>query len=250
MSKSYDIDSFLKDLDSGKLSTKPSTKSNSHSVVDVNKTNFCKPSSNASTHPKTSTSTASSSNVDEFLAKLGSSSSSSSSFVSYSSSVSSTSKHPISNSTTSESRNKEQNSKCLKVFLGDESITRGLYRVSSGVSACDSLHCTKCDLKVVTLHNLAWKKNAQYIDFRNANTKFSSLLPLTIPRPGTTAYCCQCTWRSVSHLAGVNEPLQKYQDREGGWGNSNDGSATVHIHSNDSSSSLSAEAPHWVCTGH
>ena len=172
MSKSFDVDSFLQDLDSGKLGSQQS-----HSNSASKSQSFHTHPQPASYEPSRHRSPAIMSHetdVDAFLASLDQ-------------------PLPISTRSQVHTRQLQQPSlstgqtrfvKCLKVMVGGEKTQKGVNRLISGQLACNNLHCTNCDFHVIMLPNVAWLPSAQYIDFRNANTKIESLYQLTMHRPG------------------------------------------------------------------
>ena len=172
MSKSFDVDSFLQDLDSGKLGSQQSrTYSASKSQ------SFHAHPQQPSYEPPRRRSPALVSrekDVDAFLASLDQQSS-----IPTRSQV-----HPRQLQQPTLTTGQSRFVKCLKVMLGGENIQKGVNRLITGQSACNNLHCTNCDFHVIMLPNVAWLPSARYIDFRNANTKTDSLYQLTIPRPG------------------------------------------------------------------
>ena len=65
--------------------------------------------------------------------------------------------------------------------------------------ACDSLRCTSCDFDVISFDGVAWDESgAEYMFFRNNYPSESKMQPLMVPTRGSRAYCCQCSWRSLS----------------------------------------------------
>lgn len=191
MSQKFDVDSFLRDLESDEKPAQKSTSKSTSSKATVKTSNSSSLSPKSTAYQISSTyrslspqSTSKHNNIDQFIADLENSSSSKKdnrSGPSHSISPSPTSPAPASSSKSSTS---SASSHCYKILLGAEGTPRGIYRSTSTPSACDCLHCTQCDFKVVVIRNVAWNKSAQYIDFRNANTKITSLYPMTFSRPG------------------------------------------------------------------
>nr|XP_032830350.1 protein C8orf37 homolog isoform X2 [Petromyzon marinus] len=68
---------------------------------------------------------------------------------------------------------------------------------SSASRACDRLHCTVCDFRVVTFDNMEWHHSCDYLFFRNNMPDVEKLRARLVRRLGTRAYACQCSWRSV-----------------------------------------------------
>eukprot|EP01028_Stygiella_incarcerata_P006368 TRINITY_DN259_c1_g3_i1.p1 TRINITY_DN259_c1_g3~~TRINITY_DN259_c1_g3_i1.p1 ORF type:complete len:274 (-),score=70.92 TRINITY_DN259_c1_g3_i1:63-803(-) len=69
---------------------------------------------------------------------------------------------------------------------------------SSLETACDNIRCTKCDLEVIRFPGHAWNKKAKYLFFRTNYPDARKLSSLLDVRPSSTAYCCQCSWISVT----------------------------------------------------
>ncbi|KAK2957697.1 putative protein C8orf37 [Blattamonas nauphoetae] len=126
------------------------------------------------------------------------------------------------------------NPHCQPTLIGGESIPFGWNLITDTEKRCNNLHCTHCDLNVVTFPNSCWKKDLSYITFRNANTNPTILKTHIIEKSGTCAYCCQCTWRSVKNTASVSSSLVSYEDMGGGYGSFNGMSEQLH----------------WICLGH
>jgi hypothetical protein len=93
--------------------------------------------------------------------------------------------------------------KCYPTYLSGNA--RGGYCSSSAnVSACDKLRCTRCDLPVKRFLNKIWKGEAEYLFFRNNFSRDDKLAEMMIEASGSSAYNCQCLWRSVAEHLSVN----------------------------------------------
>ncbi|GAX78453.1 hypothetical protein CEUSTIGMA_g5893.t1 [Chlamydomonas eustigma] len=90
-------------------------------------------------------------------------------------------------------------SKCMGLMLGGTHRQRGRNGSSVGtVLCCDSLRCTKCDFKVIWFQGKVWDSGVDYLFFRNNFPTESKLAPMLLGMPDACAYCCQCTWQSIS----------------------------------------------------
>lgn len=61
----------------------------------------------------------------------------------------------------------------------------------------DGFQCTQCDFKVIRFQGFEWSSKAEYLFFRNYYGKPKKLKSRVIARPGYSAYCCQCAFKSV-----------------------------------------------------
>ena len=67
--------------------------------------------------------------------------------------------------------------------------------------ANDNLLCLKCMCRVVRFENVRWNEEvADYMFFRNYWPEPERLYPGFVEEPGSAAYCCQCSWVTVSKL--------------------------------------------------
>ncbi|KAH7831169.1 putative Retinal Maintenance [Monocercomonoides exilis] len=265
-----DVDDFIRSLESGNISSQPVKQRQPYDFSSF----LSKTSVSSSKQPATqktssfissSTKSAPSSDVDSFLASLenteiqssckpshtslasvsfpniysSKSSQSDSTHLSSGKTVDTTSSsHSISSATSCNDAvflKPGETQYCTDVILGSANAPRGINRLTTTPAACDKLRCTSCDFRVVGIPDRAWKKTTEYIDFRNANTKIEVLNSLTISRPGTVAYCCQCTWRSVRKTCSISEGVESYQDPFGGYGSGGLGDS---------------KQLRWVCGGH
>lgn len=98
---------------------------------------------------------------------------------------------------------KSNSSKCFPLYLGGTEILRGC---SDGCrkKACDKLRCTSCDFKVHSFRDNAWNQNADYLFFRNTTPDESKLQFRLMKSKGVVAYCCQCSWKSITDITAVS----------------------------------------------
>eukprot|EP00746_Dinoflagellata_sp_MGD_P166715 gnl/MRDRNA2_/MRDRNA2_96802_c0_seq1.p1 gnl/MRDRNA2_/MRDRNA2_96802_c0~~gnl/MRDRNA2_/MRDRNA2_96802_c0_seq1.p1 ORF type:complete len:659 (+),score=159.29 gnl/MRDRNA2_/MRDRNA2_96802_c0_seq1:128-2104(+) len=61
----------------------------------------------------------------------------------------------------------------------------------------DGFQCTQCDFKVIRFQGFEWSPKAEYLFFRNYYGKPKKLKSRVIAKPGHSAYCCQCAFKSV-----------------------------------------------------
>ncbi|KAF5831256.1 retinal maintenance-domain-containing protein [Dunaliella salina] len=88
--------------------------------------------------------------------------------------------------------------KCLGIYLGGTKQQHGRNGAVIGqLMCCDALRCTKCDLGVITFRDRAWKSDCDYLFFRNNYPTEAKLAAGQREEPGTCAYSCQCSWKSV-----------------------------------------------------
>ncbi|CAG0891802.1 unnamed protein product [Darwinula stevensoni] len=73
--------------------------------------------------------------------------------------------------------------------------------------ACDRLHCTGCDLKVLTFDDMRWDFGTDYLFLRNNYPAVGGKL---VPSSGSRAYGCQCSHRSVRGLQAQKEKSLKW----------------------------------------
>ncbi|KAJ1459850.1 C8orf37 protein, partial [Pelagophyceae sp. CCMP2097] len=91
---------------------------------------------------------------------------------------------------------------------------------------CDALRCTKCDFDVLQIPQRAWAADVNYLFLRNFSPDVSRLEAKLVVADASTAYCCQCAWRSCG---GGFVPLSA---------------------SGEALRSTGGEALRWVCKGH
>ncbi len=87
--------------------------------------------------------------------------------------------------------------KCFTIYLGPSNIPRGLHQ--SQTQCCKQLFCTTCDLQVLEFNNKEWiEPNCNYLFFRN-NYPTEQYLKVNLqPKQHSSAYCCQCSWVTVT----------------------------------------------------
>ena len=67
---------------------------------------------------------------------------------------------------------------------------------------CSALRCTRCDFCVVSFEHRRWVEGtADALFFRNAAPDAHRLAKGMAPAAGSVAYCCQCSWRTLSGAA-------------------------------------------------
>jgi hypothetical protein len=115
--------------------------------------------------------------------------------------------------------------KCMGMFIGGTGLQRGRNGSgAAGLMCCDNprcararvrllllagregspltphrtCRCTKCDFKVCWFPDKEWDSSVDYLFFRNNFPTVPKLSPMLHSRPGSTAYCCQCSWSSVT----------------------------------------------------
>ncbi|KAI9094028.1 retinal maintenance-domain-containing protein [Phlyctochytrium arcticum] len=95
-------------------------------------------------------------------------------------------------------------SKCAPVCIGGSRDERGL-SLGSIRRTCTQLRCSKCDFKCVAFPDASWTNKADYLFFRNHMPNTTKLQDMLVHSANVTAYCCQCTWKSIGELTSVNE---------------------------------------------
>lgn len=144
---------------------------------------------------------------------------------SYSSSNSST-------TTSSSSTSSSFSSKCYPVILTNsvEDKTKEFCRHS---------RCTACDFDVVIIQDSIWRDDSDYLFFRNNTPNVIKLKAQIISQKGSIAYCCQCSWQSVSrqplNLSSLSHPSS---------------SSDHHTVNDYQGSSSPLKHLQWVCAGH
>lgn len=95
--------------------------------------------------------------------------------------------------------------KCMGLWLGGTKYVRGRNGSAVGaITCCDSIRCTKCDFRVSYFSNKEWATDVDYLFFRNNFPTESKLAPKLLSKPGSCAYCCQCSWFSTVSEAKVD----------------------------------------------
>ncbi len=70
----------------------------------------------------------------------------------------------------------------------------------SGSKGCDKLRCLGCDFKVVPLPGYSWNNDVDYLFFRNNTPNLLKLKVKAKANPACNAYCCQCSWKTITAL--------------------------------------------------
>ena len=90
--------------------------------------------------------------------------------------------------------------KCIALYVNGPSGEFGL-STSTNKRACDRLHCTACDNRVVMFSDFRWKDgDCDYLHFRNNYPDLERLKGGMVRAKGHQAYCCQCSWLDVHEL--------------------------------------------------
>jgi len=77
--------------------------------------------------------------------------------------------------------------------------------VNSSKTYCDTLHCLKCDNKVIKFPDKQWVEDScDYLFFRNSYPNPDRLQRSWVDKTTCHAYCCQCNWVSILSLTEVN----------------------------------------------
>ncbi|XP_025114874.1 protein C8orf37-like [Pomacea canaliculata] len=103
----------------------------------------------------------------------------------------------------------ESSKKCYPVFLGGSADPTG-QGTSISHRTCDQLRCTACDFKVCMFDNLKWTHDTTYLFLRNNVPDFGKLKANLMPSKGSRAYCCQCSWRTMTTIVQLNDPDLKW----------------------------------------
>ncbi|PAA93379.1 hypothetical protein BOX15_Mlig005703g1 [Macrostomum lignano] len=89
--------------------------------------------------------------------------------------------------------------KCRSIFLaGPKEMEYGHCSLMQE-KACDNMHCMKCDFQVLLFRGQHWVSSVNYMFFRNFMPDRLNLSKKLSNSPQHTAYCCQCSWTSVSN---------------------------------------------------
>lgn len=114
--------------------------------------------------------------------------------------------------------NSSRGGKCSRVVLGGSSFARGIKCSAFSKSVCDSLRCIKCNFEAIQFSGKSWSSTVDYMFFRNNMPNKEKLSTQLVHRPGSVAYCCQCSWISVEDEIVLSAGL--------------------------------SDKPQWVCAGH
>lgn len=91
--------------------------------------------------------------------------------------------------------------KCITLFLVPAASAGNVLGCSRGLTSrvgCSMLRCTACDFEVLRFEDVRWSPEADYMFFRNHVPSRPKLSTLAIPARGCAAYCCQCSWVTIS----------------------------------------------------
>ncbi|KAI8593243.1 retinal maintenance-domain-containing protein [Geranomyces variabilis] len=94
--------------------------------------------------------------------------------------------------------------KCSTACLGGTNDTSGL-SVGRARKACDRLRCTQCDFRCLSFPDATWAPASDYLFFRNHMPDMERLRENLVPRPGSVASCCQCSWHSANALVDLRD---------------------------------------------
>nr|XP_020641072.1 protein C8orf37 homolog isoform X2 [Pogona vitticeps] len=97
--------------------------------------------------------------------------------------------------------------RCCPVYLGGSTAP---YGIGTNISqrTCDQLRCIACDFRVSHYNDYHWDKSCDYLFFRNNMPEFSKLKMKMVPKKGSRAYACQCSWRSINELTDLSTDRQ------------------------------------------
>ena len=88
--------------------------------------------------------------------------------------------------------------KCYPCCIAGEDVLSGKCESSMNLWVCDKLLCLDCSHNVVRLSGKQWKKEADYLFFRNYIKIPAKLETMSVVKKGSCAYACQCKWASTS----------------------------------------------------
>ncbi|KAI8918762.1 retinal maintenance-domain-containing protein [Entophlyctis helioformis] len=94
--------------------------------------------------------------------------------------------------------------KCIGPSLGGTADPQGLNL------ACDRLRCTACDFRCIEFADMAWTSECDYLFFRNHMPDRQKLSVQLSACKGSKAYCCQCSWMTVSKLTATASTKTKW----------------------------------------
>ncbi|KAI8922286.1 protein C8orf37 [Powellomyces hirtus] len=92
--------------------------------------------------------------------------------------------------------------KCSTVWLSGSNDEAGK-TIGQLRRACDRLRCTKCDFRCLSFPNNEWNDRSDYLFFRNHMPDRDKLQDNLVRAKGSIAYCCQCSWQSVTKAVDV-----------------------------------------------
>eukprot|EP00927_Polykrikos_kofoidii_P044546 TRINITY_DN38481_c0_g1_i1.p1 TRINITY_DN38481_c0_g1~~TRINITY_DN38481_c0_g1_i1.p1 ORF type:complete len:231 (+),score=36.55 TRINITY_DN38481_c0_g1_i1:201-893(+) len=76
----------------------------------------------------------------------------------------------------------------------------------------ENFQCLACDFRILLVQDSAWTSEAEYMVFRNYYPDARRLGRIMRPTSGSSAYCCQCSWRTCTSQT----PLDEVEWGEGG----------------------------------
>ncbi|PRP77968.1 hypothetical protein PROFUN_14072 [Planoprotostelium fungivorum] len=93
--------------------------------------------------------------------------------------------------------------KCVEAFIGGSADGSGCTETSQEKRICNSLRCIGCDFKVSNFPGYEWREGTDYLFFRNNFPDFDKLKVQLITNRASSAFACQCTWKSQKNLTSV-----------------------------------------------
>mmetsp|Transcript_6606 Transcript_6606/g.9141 ORF Transcript_6606/g.9141 Transcript_6606/m.9141 type:complete len:267 (-) Transcript_6606:62-862(-) len=87
--------------------------------------------------------------------------------------------------------------KCSKVMLAGSSSSRGIKASAFSKAVCDNLRCLQCNFTVHWFADSCWDETVDYMFVRNNMPNDAKLSSKLVVRPGSAAYCCQCSWTAA-----------------------------------------------------
>lgn len=82
--------------------------------------------------------------------------------------------------------------------VGGSNIPRGLKSSSFSKVVCNNLRCIQCNFKVLAFADKVWSHRVDYMFFRNNFPTEKLGLELVDSQSHDVAYCCQCSWITIS----------------------------------------------------
>jgi hypothetical protein len=73
----------------------------------------------------------------------------------------------------------------------------------------DGFQCMQCDFKVIRFTDFEWAPQADYLFFRNYYGKPKKLPRMLKHSHGSSAYCCQCAFKSVSSRMALKDVAEE-----------------------------------------
>lgn len=101
-----------------------------------------------------------------------------------------------------------QKQKCKIVLLGGPAYSAGISFGIMSKTVCSKMRCLKCDFLVCTFDGMRWNADVDYIFFRNNTPNEAKLSSKLTASASERAYCCQCSWISVSEITKVGAAKQ------------------------------------------